>query len=173
MTPLPSQPVILQHEGMYLTATFSPDGTYLVVASEGRTSGEKIGDGPLVLVHEPGLAIVWKTMEWTEQARCKGDHKGDLSFHPGGHVFSFASKLSDVPSGKVIREIQSAYRLSFSPDGNLLVGLALNATPDSESEEDSDEDADDVPAWAGLLLNSETGEILYRLDKENDERAIT
>jgi WD40 repeat protein len=157
---------------MYLTATFSPDGTYLVVVSYGRTSGETIGDGPLVLVHEPALAIVWKTSEWAEEARCKGDHRDDLSFHPEGRLFSFAGKLWDVASGEITREIEGACWLSFSPDGKLLVGLATEAIQDSESDEDSEDDEDDMPVWAGLLLNSETGEALYRLPKENDDREI-
>jgi WD40 repeat protein len=155
-----SQPVILEHGEMDLSMSFSPDGTLLVVASEGSRMGNR------------QLAIVWNTAEWVEQALCKGEGRYErsdhLSFHPDGRSFCFASRLWDAATGKVIRQMGEACWLSFSPDGKRLVGLATD-----EAEDDEDEEDDPIESgWDGLLLNSETGETLHRLIKENDDREI-
>lgn len=160
------QPTILYHGEMYLTTGFSCDSKFLFAASQGAKHGEQIGNGPLRLVHTPALAIIWNTTDWTEQSRIKHDYFHSIAAHPNQYILATSNHRSvtlwDMQTGKERRELSSSYSqhvyygLSFSESGQwLAVG--------------SEDDATD---HAALLLDTESGDVVHRLMKEEDDRAV-
>jgi len=159
----------LHHGGTKLALEFSPDGIYLIGASSGSVHGEGVKGGPLCIIHTPGEAILWNTTDWTVQARFQDDYLHHVAWHPAKHILATSSRtqitLWDVAAGITLRRFLALEKtaapgeytgLAFAPDGQTLAVCSEYGFSDADV----------------LVLDSETGGVVGKLDKLKDGRSV-
>lgn len=123
------QECVLEHSLQINTAEFSPDGNYIITASNDNTA--KLWDV------KSGNTI-YAPIEHNRLVNC-------AIFSPDGKYFATGcrdgfARIFEVPSGKLVHEFEiggNVWSITYSPDGNYLVcssshGLAFCSTPKGE-----------------------------------------
>jgi WD40 repeat protein len=121
------------------------------------------------IIHTPGLAILWNTKDWTVSTRFQDDFFNDIAWHPMGHLVATSSRrrvtLWKAATGQPLRKFLEADEiddrmdydgLAFSPNGQSLAVCSERGFRNADV----------------LILDSHSGEVVHRLIKEEDGRAV-